>query len=561
MYQYNYENLKEASKTKEGKAFLEKIEKQYKKEFENVPVEVLNYSFIKDFYKDGDRKKHETLYFNRRKRLRCLQVLAIKSDEYLEPLEQILFNICNEQIWVVPAHNLIDDQNIYDESFIDLFAAETAFYLAETLFVLNDKLSADIKHRISLALREKIVKNMECRTFWWETKKGNNWAAVCAGSVGLVYLYAFPERFDLVKSRIFDCMKTYLNSLDDDGYCGEGVGYWEYGFGFFSIFFDVYKQFLGDEEIFHGEKIDNILHYIFNAQMERSVFLPFADGGRPTICFDSSYLYAMENLYGINFDGFLSEGMCSTESSASAICFRTLYGLAYIRHENEKLSRRAKNTRVYYEKSQVFVYKGNYYSFATKGGNNKEPHNHNDLGVFQIVSDGKRLISDIGAGLYTKQYFYDKTARYGNEIFVCGSQSHSVPIVDGKCQSYGKEFFAEVLACGQNYIEYDISKGYDVEGLSLKVKYEMKDDCIFVKYSYSGVKDNIVFRFISDCDADIDSEFVRIRNMSIVTDLKPVLSEKFYQVHGSGQTCRAVIIDYIVKVGNGNQEFVFDFQR
>ena len=58
------------------------------------------------------------------------------------------------------------------------------------------------------------------------------------------------------------------------------------------------------------------------------------------------------------------------------------------------------------------------YAFTVKCGTNYEMHNHNDVGVFQIVRNGKRLIADLGAGEYTKGYFRDPEERFG-EKYLC----------------------------------------------------------------------------------------------------------------------------------------------
>lgn len=44
-------------------------------------------------------------------------------------------------------------------------------------------------------------------------------------------------------------------------------------------------------------------------------------------------------------------------------------------------------------------------AFAIKGGNNGEPHNHNDVGSFLYSIGKEEIISDLGAGEYTKDYF------------------------------------------------------------------------------------------------------------------------------------------------------------
>ncbi|MBQ8301791.1 MAG: heparinase II/III family protein, partial [Clostridia bacterium] len=73
---------------------------------------------------------------------------------------------------------------------------------------------------------------------------------------------------------------------------------------------------------------------------------------------------------------------------------------------------------------------------SLKGGNNGEPHNHNDIGSFSILKNGEMILCDIGSGEYTKEYFSDK--RY--EILCDSSFGHSVPIINGYGQSSGSEF-------------------------------------------------------------------------------------------------------------------------
>lgn len=74
--------------------------------------------------------------------------------------------------------------------------------------------------------------------------------------------------------------------------------------------------------------------------------------------------------------------------------------------------------------------------FACKGGNNGEPHNHNDIGHFIYEAEGTYYFTDLGAGEYTKEYFGE--GRYG--IFCNRSLGHSVPVVSGQEQETGSMF-------------------------------------------------------------------------------------------------------------------------
>ena len=77
--------------------------------------------------------------------------------------------------------------------------------------------------------------------------------------------------------------------------------------------------------------------------------------------------------------------------------------------------------------------------FAAKGGNNDENHNHNDIGHFLCVFHGEMLLTDLGAGEYTKDYFGD--GRY--DILCNRSMGHSVPLVNGREQCAGREYRAD----------------------------------------------------------------------------------------------------------------------
>ena len=87
----------------------------------------------------------------------------------------------------------------------------------------------------SYELRRRIIEPYRERRFFWE-KHDNNWTAVCMGGVGSVLLYESPEVYYENRDRIHASMECYLASYKDDGMCVEGIGYWGFGFGFFSAF-------------------------------------------------------------------------------------------------------------------------------------------------------------------------------------------------------------------------------------------------------------------------------------------------------------------------------------
>ncbi len=552
MYLYTYENLKKATECEDGKTFVDKIKEFYAEKYKDKPILELNYSYDKLYLQNGNRSKFEKMCFERRNRLACLVILAIADDSYLEPLEEIMSAICDEFTWVLPAHRLYDfGERGYKYNTIDLFSAETGFYLSEAVYVLGEKLTEDIKYRVKTSVKTKIVDIFENNTVAVDGVI-SNWSAVCSCGIGLSYLYLFPERFRLVKERILGGFRGYLKGIDEEGYCSEGMAYWQYGFGFFCWFFDIYKQLVGDDELLHLTKTKNLLLYPQRAYMQDNVYIPFADGGTSTFFCASDYCYAMKNLFGSDFNCQFNNNYNVREKSSH---IRTLYGLWALGENKENTS---EEKSFYFHKAQVWVYKTGNYAFAVKSGHNDEMHNHNDVGSFQIVKNGKRVLVDIGAGEYTRQYFNDPVARYGDEIFVCGSQSHSVPIIDGNKQRSGKQYCGKVLARGENFMEIDLSKAYDGD-YTVIVKYTATERGVIIKYKVDNLSKDVVFRFVGEFPIYKNRDSVRVENVNIVGGVGASVHvwERKYPSHSAGEK-NVYGVDYTYCQNTVEAEFFID---
>ncbi|MBR3805127.1 MAG: heparinase II/III family protein [Clostridia bacterium] len=553
MYLYSYENLLKASKTERGKEFCSQLEKYYKENYENNPVKALSFSKFKLFHLTGNRTEYQNEYFDRRKRLNVLQVLSIYNDKYLEPLEDVISAICDEITWALPAHCYDYQTNTYKYWIIDLNASETAMSLAEIDFVLKDKLSPDIRKRIKYSLQERIVDKYETNVFGFDTM-GNNWASVCSCGVGLTYLYAFPERFDIVKDRIFSGMERYLSRLDKDGYCSEGYAYWIYGFGFFTLFYDVYTQLTGVRpKILDSEVVKNTVKYAEKTILGDGVFIPISDGALSNSTPEDDAMPVVNNLFGSNIK--INGGKLGIPGYKT-LSFRRLYFI------NQKVSVLDKvEDSLFFEKSQVLVEKRNNYIFISKGGNNAEMHNHNDIGAFSIFKNGVQYIVDPGAGEYTQGYFNSMKIRYSEETFVCNSLGHSVPIVDGVIQAYGKEYFATVLDRSKDGIVYDLSSAYPKKIEKLTVGYYFSDNGVSANYQAKGLEKGITFRFISFIEPKVIDNKVSIGEMTVLASETEKIDVKRYEFNNhQAKKTTAYAIDYIFENKTDiNVQFDFKF--
>lgn len=545
MGQYDYATLKSLLSTAKGKAYAEAIEKFYLKEFADEPLYVLPFHEYKRFWTDGNRVNYDTAYGRRRNRLFLLQVLALADDKYLSPFEDVLAAICDEYTWVLAAH---------DWTPIDLFSSETGACLAESVYIFKDKLSDRLVKRIKDSVYRQIIVPYEANKICWETDFVNNWVAVCACGVGLTYMYLFPERFESVKERLFDMFKKFVKvGLDDDGYCTEGVGYWQYGFGMFCVFFDAYIRMFDERPDFIDcQKIKNTLSYVNNARMQQNVYLPFSDGGYKQFNMDCLLCAFVKSLYG---DAFVMPETVLNLGGGHSLGLALLYNLNVFKNQTETLS----EVSCYYECAQVFIRRRAKYAFAVKGGNNDEMHNHNDVGAFQIVKDGKRYICDVGVGEYTKDYFGAK--RYEN--FTCNAKSHSVPIIDGKLQHEGKSFCGKVLKTETDSFAIDIAAAYENPIEQAVVTYVTRENGVDVIYELKGLKESVAFHFVSDIEPKLEAKKVRIEDMSIACseDIAPSLSvEKYIPAHNDGKTAEAYMVDYeLLKKGDVVVKFSFEF--
>ena len=132
---------------KKLKAYQDIIEENQDKPLPSVP-----YSYYKLFKTTGDRQMYEAPYFLRRRLLNAytLNYILYEKESDLEVIQDIIWEICGEFTWALPAH--IEPLPIENQAeianYIDLFSAETGASLAEIYDILKDKFEPRINERI-----------------------------------------------------------------------------------------------------------------------------------------------------------------------------------------------------------------------------------------------------------------------------------------------------------------------------------------------------------------------------------------------------------------------------
>ncbi|MDR9852094.1 heparinase II/III family protein [Paenibacillus sp. VCA1] len=426
----------------------------------------LTYALFDLYAKTGSRLEYERAYFERRRRLNTFALLSLRSPEtYVAPLLDILWAICDEYTWCIPAH--LPDRLADNE--IDLFAAETGFALSEIFVLLRQQLPQLVQDRIRREVEGRVLTPfLEHGPYAWETAI-HNWSAVCAGSVGAAALLLEEDarRLADILARTEQSMEHYLSGFGEDGACLEGIGYWKYGFGYFVYYADLLlTRSRGRMNWFSLEKVERI------AEFQQKCFLC---GDRVANFSDShaqSYVHmGLSHKLAERFPGVTpppaklrapyTEDHCSRLAPALRNLLWTRGGIGAGDWEGGSFFLPDAKWLVARHRSGSCAF-----GFAAKGGSNDEPHNHNDLGHFMLVAEETAFLCDLGAGEYRKGYFGDERYTYDCN----GSQGHSVPIVNGSCQAPGAERVAVVLEAAanpdQDRLCMDISRAYPDQGLA-----------------------------------------------------------------------------------------------
>lgn len=501
---------------KQEKAYLTAFWKELEQEGARLRDCAIPVLLEEDFFlfeKTGNRLVYENVYFARREYLTVFGILSEfgKREEDLAKLEEVIAEVCGERFWALPAH--IDFERL-DETTIDLFAAETAQTLAELLAVLGERLSPSV---VALAKREitrRVLAPFCCSAVpysWWETDRCN-WSAVCAGSIGMMAIYM--DRMGALEPawkkpcirRVCDALACYLGGMEEDGACTEGLGYFSYGMSYYTAFAELLYEETGQSvNLMDNPKCARIAAFQEKCYFGHGVSLSFSDGS------DSERF-----LPGLT--AYLSHCFTQTKTPPYTAARRFCDDTCYRWLPNERNIRwllayggMAEEAKMDFAScdllpvAQWMICKnaqGN--GFAAKGGHNDENHNHNDVGHFLCVYNGELLLTDLGAGEYTKDYFGE--GRYG--ILCNRSLGHSVPLINDLEQCQGAQYRADAFAWNEERRELEISfaAAYPhrcIDGIDRKIRMEegfdlrlCVTDCFAGSKKTKKITENLVTPFV-----------------------------------------------------------------
>ena len=459
------------------------------------PIPDTSDALYHEFRKTGNRSHYQKPYFQRMVQLVTLTVAEAieRKGRFVPRLVESIDAICAMKSWVLPAHDGKDADNFFGRQYhVDLFSSEVASHLAHTVNVLCESLPPDAVRKIRerserlvfAPLRRSYVrmdKNShfaaggEIDRHWWMCG-GNNWNAVCHDNVveAAFGLLDDPRDRALVVANALGGIAHYARGgFEEDGYCTEGMGYWNYGLGHLLMMGLTLRDLTdGQIDIFTEPKFRKAAEYAYGYQLERGVSPAFADGnGAPGLAnlalvrrvWPDLTCEAAENLSPF---GAPSVGVAGSYVDLHVALLGFGKALPATGAKDPALPLRTE-----FPCGQVWLLRaGEGLSVAIKGGHNCEHHNHNDIGSYYLVSHGRLLSGDPGAECYTARTFSSR--RYESKVL--SSYGHPVPVIGGQLQPEGRRYHAKVVRTdftdARDTVALDLTRAYDVKALKSLVR-------------------------------------------------------------------------------------------
>ncbi len=418
------------------------------------PVPELTDDLYLDYSRTGNRDRCQAVLFARNERLSTLTLAECLEDQgrFIKPIAATIAAMCAERTWVYPAHDGALN-NFYGRTVeIDLRATHVAWELATADFLLGDKFPADTRRMIRENLKRRVfqpyhdmVEGRREGMFW--LRATHNWNAVClAGVTGsALALEESPEERAWFIAAAEFYIRNFLKGFTPDGYCSEGLGYWNYGFGHFTMLGETVRQATaGGVDLLANPAALAPALFPPRSEIINGVWPIIADcwpGSKPG---DKISRYLAERL-GLPVTGKREDVFCRPDRSLASTA---LYAFL---PDPLPVAQRAPRTedsplRTWFTNAGVLICRPapkskTKFAVALKGGHNAEHHNHNDVGSFSVVLGKTMVLCDPGAEVYTRRTFSPQ--RYESKVL--NSFGHAVPVVAGQLQRTGADARAVVL--------------------------------------------------------------------------------------------------------------------
>lgn len=430
-------------------------------EFLDKEIKVLPLSKYRLYDTEGNRTKYEVLEFARRREVFYLAFAEIvdgKKGKYLQKIMDLLWAICEETTWVLPAHNDTKYKNHVPNEFgekfdwLDIFAATDGACLAVVYCLLKDEFEKEIPEyfnaRIEYELNRRVISPFISDYHKWHDWKGkddwyvnnwNPWIISNAFTVALLTVKDIETRKEVVEKGI-GYLNHYLKYTFEDGACIEGATYYsKSNCCVFDVIELVYYLTEGEIDYLSHPYLKKLMEYLPNMYADKGYYFTMSDYTRRGRNISGELILllkrANETLKSDSIATLLSKFKKDAETSGISLglgytsAFRVMLNTMFDPSLDEFEEKTLPSN--YMESVEIMTVRENDFVCFFKAGNNHEPHGHDDVGQFEIYHKGEPLFIDPGVEAYSASSF---TA---NRRWCYSSEYHNTPTLNGYAQESG----------------------------------------------------------------------------------------------------------------------------
>lgn len=463
------------------------------------PVPELTDELFNSMLKTGRRDTYERPFQERSARLSAFVVAECIQNQgvYLPLIETELQAILDEKTWAVPNNliqnrpanqlpsDLLSDKNCV--SLIDLAPTARAWTVATVDYWLGDKLNPQTRARIRSEEKRRIfdyykASVLSCKPLGWMVKDNNVNMVCTSGVVGAALsLIDSPKERALFVLGALNSIPYFINGYSKDGYCIEGISYWNYGFGNYLCLSEMlYQQTQGKLNLYKGDKERQMALYMQHLEITPGVYPAFGDCSPNIHEAPIALLNLINQRWGMGWTNLrpeLSDMNASHPLGDRLFCFG-VYGFPLPAYGNTMVAgspvsdsdKASDDLRFFFKDVGVLVSRSIHpekppFGIAIKGGDNAAFHGHDDNGSYVVAYNGVPLILDPGREDYNIKTFGPQR----HESMMMNSFGHDVPYVGKTLQKGGAGSKGEIVSTSftedKDILVMDLTTGYPVPGM------------------------------------------------------------------------------------------------
>lgn len=400
---------------------------------------------------------------------------------FIPAIEAGLKDMLQQKSWVSPRNDFEFKNYNGIEYSVELTTALYAHTISQTLYLLRHKLDKELYNETVERIYERVFNPVLEKIKTQDQENGtrfltmtNNYNHVCLAGVVGAALTLIEDKY---QRAVFAYIGEYysqngLIGFGDDGYCSEGVGYFNYGFGrFVQLRECLWQATNGKIDLFDNPKVEKIAWYPCKLEIMNNIFPSISDS-RPGIKPEVHIMFYLNRVLEMGIDKYENVSLKGFTKDNRISIMLLFPNSASLITPQKKERKESDIIRSFFEQSAVLVARPlpeseSKLGIAIKGGTNNEHHNHNDIGAYTVVLDNEVMAGDPGVIPYTADIFNDK---YRYNYKTIGSYGHPVPLVAGKEQRTGAEAKAIILeeesSREKEIFTIDIRSAYNVPELT-----------------------------------------------------------------------------------------------